>query len=62
MKYKLFVLAHLKPFSPNNPLILPTETVDQVFETFQFTSRSKEIIKNWDAIHECEDARDAERL
>jgi hypothetical protein len=61
-KYALFVLAHLKPFSINCPLIPKGQTVDQVFENFHFTLNDKQLMKNWDVIHECEDARDAERI
>jgi hypothetical protein len=61
-KYKLFVLAHLKPFGFNNPLIPTSQHIDQVFQNFQFSPKGQQTMKNWDAIHECEDARDAERL
>jgi ATP-dependent exoDNAse (exonuclease V) alpha subunit len=60
--YKIFVLAHLKPFGVNNPLIPESKKVEDVFQTYQFSSKALTIMKNWDAIHECEDARDAERL
>jgi hypothetical protein len=61
-KYKLFALSHFKPFSRTNPLILNGQTLQLVFQNYKISKDSKQILKNWNAIHECEDACDAERL
>ena len=61
-KYRLFVLAHFKPFSAANPLIPHLSNPADVFEAFQFSQNAKRVIHNWEAIHECEDERDADRL
>ena len=60
--YELFALAHFKPFSPNNLLIKQNETIPSAFQSYQFDNDACKIMKNWDAIYECEDARDAERM
>jgi len=60
--YAIFALAHFKPFSVINPLLCEGETFDNVFKKYQFTDTAKFILNNWDAINECEDARDAERI
>ena len=62
MTYAIFSLAHFKPFSVTNPLLREGETFDNVFKKYQFTDSAKLILDNWDAINECEDARDAERI
>ena len=69
--YASFMLCHFIPFSAHNPLDLTggiwesyqramgqNNTTDQP----QFSTRAKEIMQNWDEIHECEDVRDADRL
>jgi len=58
----LFALAHFKPFSISRPLLSDGEDVIKAYESYSFSSRSKEIMLNWDAVNECEDERDAERL
>ena len=60
--WPLFVLAHFKPFSISQPLIPSGKSCDDVFRTHSFSDQSLKVIKNWNAIHECEDERDAERL
>ncbi|KAF5333957.1 hypothetical protein D9758_017594 [Tetrapyrgos nigripes] len=59
-EHKLFLLAHFKPFGPQMPLIV--SSIDQDFESYQFSSFAQHVISNWEAIHECEDERDAERI
>ncbi|KAF5343799.1 hypothetical protein D9758_016212 [Tetrapyrgos nigripes] len=59
-EHKLFSLAHFKPFGPQMPLI--ASSIDQEFESYQFSPFSQRVISNWEAIHECEDERDAERI
>jgi hypothetical protein len=56
------MLAHFKPFSATNPLIKEGETFTKVFRHYPLSCQSKEIINNWEALNESEDARDAERL
>ena len=60
--WAVFTLAHFKPFGVSNSLLSGGDTFESVFENYQFTSRSLEIMRNWEAIFECEDARDADRL
>jgi hypothetical protein len=38
------------------------DTFEDLFHSFKFDSRSIEIMHNWEAINECEDERDAERI
>ena len=60
--YSIFVLAHFKPFSVSKPLLLQGETYDDAFRKFKPSKSDQYVINNWDAINECEDARDAERI
>lgn len=60
--WALFVLAHFKPFSCDDPLVQEGDTIDKTYEEYQFSPKSRKIMENWEAIHECEDERDAERL
>lgn len=60
--YPMFALAHFKPFSSQRPILLPTLSFKATFDSFIFTSQSRAILDNWEAIHECEDERDADRL
>lgn len=57
-----FALAHLKPFSVSAPLLTENMTWDLEHATFQYTDEHKQIMMNWNAVHECEDERDADRL
>ncbi|KAG1733088.1 hypothetical protein EDD22DRAFT_960256 [Suillus occidentalis] len=61
-KWKLFTLAHFKPFSCTVPLIPLHSSVDAEYASFQFSTRGLAIMKHWESVHECEDERDAERL
>ena len=57
------LLAHFRPFSTSNPILCDqTHSIQTTFEHTTFTERSMHVMKNWDAVHECEDERDAERL
>ena len=60
--YYLFMVSHFKPFGIESPLLKGWKTFQEEFENFPFTDRALHVMKNWDAIHECEDARDSERL
>jgi hypothetical protein len=54
-------LAHFKPFSLNNRLINGCDWKAE-YESYKFQMAHTQIMKNWNAIHECEDERDADRL
>ncbi|KAG2746803.1 hypothetical protein P692DRAFT_20738713, partial [Suillus brevipes Sb2] len=60
--WALFALAHFKPFSNTVPLVPDGTTVEHLYETYSFSQRSKSIMQHWEAVHECEDERDADRL
>ena len=59
--YSVFMLAHFKPFSLLTPLLLK-ESLMSVYNHFSFDSDSIKLMNNWEAIYECEDARDADRV
>ncbi len=61
-QYAEFMLAHFKPFSENIPLINNNETIEEAFDKYTFDSFSYEVMNNWEAIRECEDAHDADRI
>ena len=48
-KYAEFMLAHFKPFSPTNALLKPTETFEDVFQSYCFNKFSKQVMLNWKA-------------
>ncbi|KAG1734452.1 uncharacterized protein EDB91DRAFT_1250974 [Suillus paluster] len=60
--WALFALAHFKPFSVIVPLLSGMESVISTFQKYSFSGRSRQVMNNWEAIHECEDERDADRL
>ena len=60
--YRIFALAHFVPFDIDNLLPGPGRTIDDVYENANFCDRHLEILGNWEAIHECQDERDAERM
>ncbi len=60
--YKAFMLAHFKPFHRNCPLVDDGGTVSETFDTYDFSTRAKRCMCNWEALHECEDEREAESL
>ena len=62
LEWKIFTLAHFKPFDAAHPLIEKGCSIEDTFESYTFSSRSHLIMKNWEDIHECEDKRDEERL
>ena len=61
-RWELFALAHFKPFGLSVPLVNPGMTVEQTYKNFKFSPRSHFVMNNWEAVHECQDERDAERL
>jgi tRNA/tmRNA/rRNA uracil-C5-methylase (TrmA/RlmC/RlmD family) len=58
----MFALAHFKPFSFRQALLGKGESFDEAFARFEFSSFNCCILDNWEALHESEDERDAERL
>src|SRR5882672_6273401 len=54
------MLAHFEPFGARIPLINAGQTMETAFKNYCFDPFSCNIMTNWEAIHECEDARDAE--
>jgi hypothetical protein len=58
----IIALAHFKPFSVNQLLLAEGESFDEVFAQFEFSMFNTRILENWEALHECEDERDAERM
>ena len=60
--YAEFMLAHFKPFSVEMPLVNVGETLESTYHNYCFDSFSCDIIANWEAVHECEDEWNAERI
>ena len=56
------MLAHFKPCSCDQPLITDNANINATFNQYEFDTRSLEIMRNWEEIHECEDKREAERI
>lgn len=62
VRYSLFMLAHFKPWGKSMLIGIEGSNALSLFTETSFSSSSLEIMKNWEAIHECEDERDAERI
>lgn len=62
LEWALFSLSHFKAFSVSRPLITPEQTLLQVYEEYTFSSFATQVMNNWEAVHECKDERDTERL
>ncbi|KAG1901582.1 uncharacterized protein F5891DRAFT_1187439 [Suillus fuscotomentosus] len=60
--WALFVLAHFKPFSVSTDLLGSAEDPVTCFEKSKLCPASLQVLSNWEAVHECEDERDTERL
>jgi hypothetical protein len=58
--YKIFLLAHFKPFGVLQPLIPDGETFESVFTNYMLSDAARMTIENWEATNESEDARDAD--
>ncbi|KAE8250119.1 hypothetical protein A4X13_0g4940 [Tilletia indica] len=56
------MMAHFIPFSKLQPLKAITEHWESAFANTTFSSRSKQVMANWAALSECDDARDADQL
>jgi hypothetical protein len=62
MLWALFALTHFKPFSVSCELLGINEDPVKTYAMFAFTPKGLEVLKNWEAVHECEDECDADRL
>jgi hypothetical protein len=60
--YQIFALSHFIPFDIDNPLLRPGQTAGDIFGSAGFTEGNLRVLNNWEAIHECQDERDAERM
>jgi len=60
--WALFTLSHFKAFSCDVPLFDKGKDPEQAFDMYAFLDYSHTIMANWEAIHECEDERDADWL
>jgi hypothetical protein len=61
-QWALFCLMHFKPFSHTEPLLPQGKSTTKVYETYDFGPCAQMVMHNWEAVHECKDERDAERL
>jgi len=57
--YYLFMLAHFAPYSATCPLPCSLSSLQSFFNSYLFTDQACSIMKNWEAIHECEDECEA---
>lgn len=62
LKYSIFALSHFCPFSHSNPLIPAGKSITDIMKNYKFSDDSLDSLNNFEAIHECEDQRDAEHL
>ncbi|KAE8249631.1 hypothetical protein A4X13_0g5133 [Tilletia indica] len=60
--YCAAMLAHFIPFGVATPLKTRDESYETVFSTAPFPPEAAKIMENWEALTECEDARDADQL
>ncbi|KAK0496950.1 hypothetical protein EDD18DRAFT_1352805 [Armillaria luteobubalina] len=60
--YPAFMLGHFKLFHEYIPLIELDSTILDTFSSYQFSILVQNCMKNWEALHECKDERDAESL
>src|SRR5260370_27570072 len=60
--YFLFMLAHFYPFSSDHDINFECGNLESIFDTISFSLLSKKVMQNWEAVHECEDAREKERI
>ncbi|KAE8230322.1 hypothetical protein CF326_g4682 [Tilletia indica] len=58
----LAMLVHFKAFSINEPIKAEDQTYEQAFGIHSFSKESLDIMANWAALYECDDARDGEQL
>lgn len=62
LEWALFTLSHFKPFSCSHPLIMLGQTLLETYGGQKFDEFATRVMNSWEAVHECEDERDAERL
>jgi len=58
--YFLFMLAHFCPFSADHDINFQGGNLETIFDTNPFSLLSKNVMQNWEAVHECEDAQENE--
>ncbi|KAE8244560.1 hypothetical protein A4X13_0g6492, partial [Tilletia indica] len=61
-RYCAAMLAHFRPFGVDSPLKSAEQSYEDVFATTDFSQQARQIMVNWTALSECDDARDAELL
>lgn len=59
--YYTFMLAHFFPWNGVERVMDRETTYETAFKSMEPLSRHREIIDNWEAMYECEDARERER-
>ncbi|KAE8228546.1 hypothetical protein CF326_g6517 [Tilletia indica] len=60
--YCVAMLAHFIPFSISRPLRTPNHTYEDLFATVPFPPFAVQTMSNWQALTECDDARDSDQL
>ncbi|KAK0524600.1 hypothetical protein OC835_005872 [Tilletia horrida] len=60
--YCAAMLAHFRPFGVAVPLKSPSMTYEASFKDTNFSPEALRVMNNWNALTECDDARDAEEL
>ena len=60
--YFLFMLAHFCPFSADHDINFQGGNLETIFDTKSFSLLSRNVMQNWEAVHECEDAWENERI
>ncbi|KAE8219249.1 hypothetical protein CF319_g7030 [Tilletia indica] len=60
--YCAAMLSHFRPFSLANPLKDRGESYEEAFARTNFHADAVRIMSNWQALTECDDARDADQL
>lgn len=60
--YETFMLMHFKPFNLDRLLLTSLISVHDKFITYDFSPCARTCMSNWEALHECEDKRDTERM
>src|SRR5260370_5194980 len=60
--YFLFMLAYFSPFSADHDINFEGGNLEDIFDTKIFSLLSINVMQNWEAVHECEDAREKERI
>jgi hypothetical protein len=60
--WAIFALAHFKAFDVSTELLGVDKDPIKSYAQFAFCSRSLRVMKNWEAVYECKDEHDADRL